>query len=190
MIKKDVVYDVSSTINRDIHVNEEQLNNDIDKIFQEADVIMDKQKKSLEKLKYKKPKRRLWLKILLWFLVIICMIVAFVVGCIINVKENLPLVVNEFLIGVDNTQKALLTVDDSLLSESEYYQKQMMMLIQAEEMEEILQSVDWNLLKKYVTTQDMSLLTQLIPEEKRAEFDILLQRYIQALEREQKQNSE
>ena len=178
MIKKDIVY-----LDKNIDPKKEASDQEIDNIFSNADMEME----NLEKKYLVKKKDRNILKSLKRTLIIVG--IAIVVGFIIlgislvyAVKSQLPKIKSSIVEQVAEARNELIKKEDEELTLEEYYQKQVFLLITPEDMASVLDEFTSKDMLKTLFTSEGTIDIDLIPEDKRDEYNKLMEEYEKAKE--------
>jgi len=180
VIKRDVVY---------IPAEQEQTQESsisIDDIFAEADAEMKRQRDALSASPPVKKRRRYSIRNMLLTMAALSVIV---IGCIIfvtisEINKLYPQMKDSLLYQVQSMQQQLLSIDDTTLTESEYYQKQLLLLFSADEIEAAIEDIEdvENFAKLFGNGE--ALPQDIIPKEKIEEYQALIDAYQNAIDKE------
>ena len=189
MIKKDIAYS-NSYIEPKREKFQENCNENhhmsVDDIFADADRMIYEQNQSLLNQNPKKKKRkRPLLRLLLTMCFVLLLIVGVFVGAgIYSIKTVYPQVKAEFITQMESIQNQLTSMDDSLLTTDQYYQKQILMLFSMEDIEGVINNIEdiqnFAVLFDDDTTNDLSF----VPQEKIEEYQQIIEEYQQAKQEE------
>lgn len=188
MITKDIVLaekNVQSKIAKSESIDGERSHRDeIDDIFESADIAM--QKKTSKIKINKKKKKRPFLFGILKFLLITAVVIGLLVFIGIKYTQMMyPEIKQAFITEYIYIQEELRELDDATLSEEEYYQKQILLLVTPEELDSAIDSVfDINQLKN-IFNEGGTFDTSLIPQEKIDRYYELVDAYNNATSKKQ-----
>ena len=180
MIQKDIVLEEKNETQHLQCKSESTTDVDeIDAIFAIADqqIADHKNKTSRQKEKKKKKKHPILRCILVFVLTIVLVVVLSIYAVVDSVKKTYPVIKQELLQQISTMQEDLMKVDDSTLSVDEYYQKKILLLFSADEIEAALEGAEdlKNLQKILDAVSDVDLT--LLPEEKVKEYEKLIAEY-------------
>lgn len=141
MIKKDVVFEFKSDVVCCDNKNKPTELTEIDAIFESADEKMLAQSTPFAAKSKRKRKRRI-LKFALGFFVILALII-FAVSKIFSYYMEIvfPEIKDSILENVELQMEALNEIDDNTLTVEQYYQKQLLLLLTADDLEKALNNI-------------------------------------------------
>lgn len=178
MIKKDVINETSIEEQKSI----EQKDN-VDDIFAEADRVIAAQNKKTTLAFKEKPKKphRVRKFIISFLLITIAAIVILGLFVVDSMKAYFPTMKMNFLTQMTDVQAQLKDLDDSELTIEQYYQKRILLLFTAEDIDNAIDSLtdidSFTKLLELNEKHDMSLL----PPDKVEEYNKLIEEYEQAM---------
>lgn len=174
MIKKDIVYANESKENKEL------TNKEIDDIFANADAQMDNMEKASIYTPKKKKKHSLKSMLIKTGIAIIVSFIV-LIGFIVYVfSKQLPVIKQGVLEQTMKIREDFLKSDDSKLTIDEYYQKQALLLITPEELSRELEEVDSISMLWQAINNDGNINLDLIPEDKKDEYERLQKEYEEA----------
>ena len=185
MIKKDVVFEFKSDVvyNDNENKSSESLS-EIDAIFESADAKMSAQNSPFV-AKPKRRKRRRLLKFALGFFVILVLIIF--AACKIfsyYMETAFPEIKDSVLESVELQIEALNEIDNNTLTVEQYYQKQLLLLFTADDLEKALNGIsDLNGLEELLEFSDGVIDAEnIISDDKIDEYNKILEEYEKASE--------
>ena len=196
MIKKDIVLDshevkpdkqpIEETNNIEDH--QQIFEESVDDVFAAADIEMENKSAELLKIKNKKEKkRRPFVRLLLSSTIIFLgLLIVFVVIVMREMKIIFPEMKASLVQQFAYMQENVYELDDKLLSESEYYQKQILLLMTPEEVEESIDNIiDMSKFADLLNADGQADIS-IIPEDKVEEYKELIRLYEEAVEKEER----
>ena len=185
MIKKDVVLKFESDLICDVETKESnKSNNEIDAIFESADTKMSEQNKPfVTKTKKRKPMRLLRI-IITFFVVLILIIFATYKIFSYYMETAFPEIKESFLSSVEIQLEGLKEIDDSTLTVEQYYQKELLLLITVEDLENVINEFSDITKFKNILEDNKGELDSfdLIPEDKVDRYNEIIEEYERASE--------
>lgn len=191
MIKKDIVYPLNQKQSNDRPEIKSESLCGVDGIFAQADLTIAEQNKTrnIQPTQKKKKKHRL-LKTILSIILVFVITCGITVYCVVKgIEKTYPAMRETFLSQIYEMYDELENVDDSTLTTKQYYQKQILMLLSPEDIENaIISFEDFETLLQ-IAAGEGDMEVDLLPDEKKEEYYRILEEYQQAMRREEEENA-
>ena len=188
MIKKDINLNHISPAEPVVHNNHSA--SSVDDIFAAADAKMQSQTIG-PRLPQTQRRENSLLKALKGFLVFAAVTMIAICGLITYAMTNMfPTIRDNLVSQFQAARDELMALDDSTLTTEEYYQKQLLLLITEDDITSAVQDMMTIEGIVEIFTNDGTVMIDVIPEDKRDEYNRLMEEYQQAMESEKQQNEE